>query len=570
MNSIKRIKIVKWSLSLLFFAFFIYIFLLQTVYSKKYEQMASRQHCDSISLLAERGKIFDTKGTPLAYNQLCASVRILPQYVRCRDSVANLLAIYDLKSKNDIINDLTHNTKLFWFKKYVDYQTANQLKKDLRRRQFDNSIIIADDLKRIYPFGPSLGSVLGILGEDNGLAGVEFACDKILKGKQGCIILQKDAIGNNYYWPTYPMVRPQNGDDVVLTINLDMQEIAYRELAKYVDNFKAIRGSVLVIDTKSGAILTMCDYPDFDPQSYNDYSTSLWTSTAVSDEFEPGSVYKLVICATALESENKEQLLNREYDVSRGFIEISGKKINDVHKNGIISFYDIFTKSSNIGVSMLSQCLSREKFFLMERRFGFSVPTGIELPGEANGYLDPPRFLTPLRFSNNAFGQGVRTTLLQLSIAYLTIADDGLLLKPYIIKEIIHNGKTIYQGKRNVIRRVLDEPIAMLIKDILSQAVIQGTGRAAQLDDFLVCGKTGTAQKLEPDGTYSQKKSIMTFIGFFPKENPQYLISVLVDEPKISRFASEITCPLFHDIGVKILQLQNSKTITNNKDLALH
>jgi cell division protein FtsI/penicillin-binding protein 2 len=569
MNSIKRVKIVKFILSLAFVTLFIYVFMLQTFYAKKYDLQAKRQQSDSIPLLAERGKILDTKFRPLVYNQLCSSIRILPKYVRCRDSVATLLASYELKPENEIIDELNTKSGLFWFKKFIDYQVANRLKKDLHHRQFDNSVIVADDLKRIYPFGSSIASVTGIMGDETGLSGLEFSFDSILKGKPGWIILQKDATGNDYYWPSYPQVQPINGSDVVLTIDLEMQEIAYKNLVKCVDSFQAIRGSVLILDANDGSILAMCDYPDFDPQNFRDYPSNLWTPFAISDEFEPGSVYKLVICATALTSNAKDTLLERKYDVSKNIL-ISGKKIKDVHNNGVLTFDDIFIKSSNIGVSLLSQMLSAKDFYVMERSFGLSFPTGIEMSGEANGFVDRPKQLTQLRFANNAFGQGVRATLLQLSMAYLSIAQNGKLLKPYIVKQINNNGKTIYQGEKKIVRQVLDEKTALMIKDILARAVIDGTGRAAALDEYQVCGKTGTAQKLEPDGRYSDKKSIMTFIGFFPKDNPRYLIATMVDEPKFTRFAGEVTCPLFQKIANEILRAENPKTSPSNNDIVIH
>jgi len=570
MNSIKRIKLVKLLLLLIFLCISIYIFTLQTVYSKKMKLQAIKQHCDSVPLLANRGMILDTKKRPIVFNQLCASIRILPNQIRCRDSVADVLTSYNLKPRSDIIRDLQNNTSLFLFKKHIDYQITNELKKELCRRRFDNSIFVADDLKRIYPFSQSISSVTGFYGDEQGLAGIEFSFNNILCGKPGWIIIQKDAIGNKFYWPSYPVVQPINGNDLVLTVDLEIQEIAYKNLAKYVDSFQAIKGSVLILDANDGAILAMADYPDFDPQNYKEYPAHLWKASAICDEFEPGSVYKLLICATALESKDKDSLQSQTYDVSKGFLMISGKKIKDVHNNGIISFDEIFAKSSNMGVSMLSQMVPGQEFFFMERRFGFGLQTGIELPGEANGFLDRPRALTQLRFANNAFGQGVRATLLQLSMAYLSIAQNGQLLKPYIVKEIINDGKTIYHGEKKIVRRVLGENTALRIKDILAQAVADGTGRAAQLDNYLVCGKTGTSQKIEPDGKYSSKKSMMTFIGFFPREIPEYLIAIFIDEPKISRFAGEVTCPLFKTIAMKILQLQKSEKPHNNGSVVLY
>lgn len=531
--------------------------------------MAISQHGVKVPLLAERGKILDCKNRPLAYNQLCASIRILPQFVRerCRDTIGDLLASYGFRPRSEITEDLKTNTNLYWFKKYIDYNIACSLKTKLHKQRSDNSIIVTDDIKRIYPFGATIGSVVGFLGEEKGLAGLEFSYDTILRGKPGWILMQKDGIGNNYPWPSYPTQKPINGNDIILTIDLDLQDLIYTELEKSIEHFQALRGQVIVLDANDAAILAMVDYPDYDPQNFRNYNSKMWMTSSISDEFEPGSVYKLVICATALDAPNRDALLSQKYDVSRGYIQISGRKIKDVHNNGIVDFNNIFIKSSNIGVALLSQNLTPSDFYLKQRELGFGLPTGIELPGEAYGYIDRPNSLTPLRFANIAFGQGVRTTLLQLSMAYLSVACNGELLKPYLVKQIVYNGKTIYRNKKTVVRQVMSASNAQLIKEILASVVISGTGRAAQLEEYQVCGKTGTAQKIEPDGKYSSTKSIMTFIGFFPKENPRYLISIMIDEPKISRFAGEVTCPLFQIIAKKLLQFEKPNSNQNNSIL---
>ncbi|MEO0074708.1 MAG: penicillin-binding protein 2 [candidate division WOR-3 bacterium] len=550
---------MKIILSVIFCIIALYVFYLETFEAKQYEQMAESQHTFQLPLLAERGKIFDCQDRPIVYNQMTASIRILPQYVRpsAIDSVANLLAQYNLKPKNEILHELRTRRSLYWFKKNIDYQVACSLKQKLRKCKFDNSVIVADAIRRIYPFSEILASVTGFVGDEAGLAGIEYRYDSILKGTEGYIVLQKDASGNNFAWSSYPTKKPINGQDIVLTINLDIQDIAYRELANYVNRFKALRGQVIVLNAQDAALLALAEYPDYDPHQPTQFSQELWKAASISDEFEPGSVYKLLICATALESPNRDLLINQKYDVSNGFITISGKKIKDVHNNGILDFPGIFIKSSNIGVSLLSQLVSPKDFFLKQREFGFGMPTGIELPGEAAGYIDKPANLKPLRFANIAFGQGVRVTLLQLAMAYLSIANDGELLKPYLVKEIRNQNKVVMCNKRTVVRRVLSSENAQIIKEILAGVVNQGTGRAAALSGFQVCGKTGTAQKIEPNGTYSATRSVMTFIGFFPKENPKYLIAVMIDEPKISRFAGEVTCPLYRSIAEQIIQLDN-------------
>ncbi len=551
-NVIKRIKLIKWGISITFAGLLIYLFITQIVEYQKYEKLARSEHWQKDTLIAERGRILDRQYRLLAFCQLSATVSVHPRYVRNPDSAAQILSALGIGEKSEILNKLIQSKEYFTFARMIEYEQALKLKEVLRRHRFTNCVYVNDATKRIYPFNEVTASVVGIIGKEHGLAGIENYFDKVLSGEPGWILKQKDAIGNHYVWPSYPIKQPIAGSDVVLTIDVDMQQLAYQTLQKYVENLQAIRGSIVILDVKDAAVLAMVDYPDYNPDKFVATDRNLWKASAISDEFEPGSVFKLVICASALELLPTEHLLSKKWDVSKGYIEIAGKKIKDVHNNGIVDFYDIFAKSSNIGVSLLSQEIPAENFYEMARRFGFGLTTGIELPGEANGYLDRPQSMTQLRLANNSFGQGLRVTLLQLATAYLAVAQNGLLLKPYIVKEIIKNGKITYQGQKKIVRRVMSEKNAEIIKDILGQVVNRGTGRAAALYDCQVCGKTGTSQKIEPNGTYSATKSIMTFVGFFPQNNPQFLIAVMIDEPKRSRFAGETTCPAFREIALRI------------------
>ncbi|MEO0072322.1 MAG: penicillin-binding protein 2 [candidate division WOR-3 bacterium] len=551
-----RINILRWVFNAIFVLLLMYVFWIQVIKHRYYNEQALKQHCDSLPLSAERGKIYDCKNRLLAYNERGFSVRVFPQYVRSIDSVVEILANYKLNSRDKLRNELKSQTRLFWLTRFIDYEIGLKLQKDLVKHRFDNSVVVREAIKRIYPYGPVLGSVIGFTGVEGGLAGIEFAYDQYLKGKPGWEILQKDALGNRYRWPSYRICKSIDGYDIVLTIDLDIQQIAYQLLKKYVENLQAIKGSVIILNCEDGAVLALADYPDFDPNDPYIYPREYWKATAVTDEFEPGSVYKLMICATAVQSNQANNLLSQTYNTSSGYLTISGRKIKDVHNNGILNFEDIFVKSSNVGVSLLTTQLSPEEFYQTEKKFGFGTSIGIELPGEAKGFIDRPEKLSPLRYANNAFGQGVRVTLLQLATAYLAIANNGVLLKPYIIKTIIaHDNKIIYSGKKEIIRHVLSDEQSNIIKEILSKAVRNGTGRQAMIPGYEVCGKTGTAQKLEPNGKYSNSKSIMTFIGFFPKERPKYLIAVMIDEPQKFRFAGETVCPLFRDLATEILLL---------------
>ncbi|MDH5185684.1 MAG: penicillin-binding protein 2 [candidate division WOR-3 bacterium] len=565
MHEINRLRIVKkiligfWTIGL------VYVFFLQVVKGKKYEKRAKGLHEIEVELLAPRGQIFDRAGRCLALNRSCFSVSVLPQYLKNKNQAAAILAKCGVKNYKKTHRELLAKKRFFWYWKQLDYKVGRKLKEELKKAALSDAISVVDDKSRYYPFRDLLASAVGFVGSTKpgikkGWAGIEFQFDSILSGKPGRMVLGRDGLGNLYPHPSHPIEASNPGCDILLTLDLDIQQIAYQELKSWVEVNKAIFGSVLVLDVWTGEILAMVDYPDFDPNRYQRYNSNRWTPYAITSEFEPGSSFKLVILATALESQNRERLLKEQYDVSQGYIVVSGKKIKDSHKAKIIDFLEIFIHSSNIGVSLLSQKLSATDFYLTARKLGFTLPTGIELPGEADGCLDKPRRLKrALRFANNSFGQGLRVNLLQLANAYLTVANDGILLKPYIVKEILNSSQTVvYRGKRTEVRQALDIPTAHLIKEILARVVTEGSGVKAALDDYEVCGKTGTAQKLE-NGRYSSEKSLMTFIGFFPKATPKYLVAILIDEPKRSiqtRFAGDVTGPLFRNIATRIIRLK--------------
>ncbi len=568
MQELNRIKIVKRILVLLWLIGLSYVFYLQIISGKKYARMAKDLHEQEVELLAERGQIFDRAGRCIAVNRSCFSISILPQYLKNKRAAADILTECGMKDYRSTYRELNQREKFYWYLKQIDYDLGQKLMRKLKNAGLNGAISVVEDKDRFYPFRDVVASVLGFVGSiqpgmKKGWAGIEYQYDSILAGKNGKNILGRDGLGNNYPHPAFPIEPAKPGCNIYLTLDLDIQQIAYEELQACVKKNQANFGSVIVMDTETGEILAMVDYPDFDPNQYQKYDPKKWTSYAVTNEFEPGSSFKLVILATVLTSPNREELLKDYYDVSKGYIIISGKKIKDTHKAKIINFPEIFIHSSNIGVSLLSQKLEALDFYLTARKFGFTILTGVELPGEANGYMDSPRKIRKaLRFANNAFGQGLRVNFLQLANAYLAVANDGVLLKPYIIDKIVDpSQQIIYQGEKTAIRQAFDLNTVQVIREILARVVTDGSGIKAKLEGYGVCGKTGTAQKLE-NGRYSSEKSLMTFVGFFPKEASKYLIAVLVDEPKRTletRFAGDVTCPLFKNIAKRIVRLKQSE-----------
>ncbi|MBM3323328.1 hypothetical protein FJY69_07620, partial [candidate division WOR-3 bacterium] len=279
---------------------------------------------------------------------------------------------------------------------------------------------------------------------------------------------------------------------------------------------------------------------------------------AVSDQFEPGSSFKLVVCAAGLESRFAHKLLQRQYDVAAGFVEIGGRKIRDVHRNGVLDFDGLFVKSSNAGCAMLAQQLDPAEYYELARGLGFGSVTGLGLPNEGAGYLDKPGRLKPLRFANVVFGQGLTVTLVQMAAAYLCVANDGMYLRPYLLDSVKQGDRVLRRTRTMSVRRVLRRENCARIKDILERVVTEGTGTLARIEGVPACGKTGTAQKVEPWGGYSPTRSRMTFVGFLPKQRPRFVIAVLIDEPTTERFAGAVCCPVFSRIGSRLVRWEQA------------
>jgi cell division protein FtsI/penicillin-binding protein 2 len=556
---------------------------------KHYERQAIGQQGETLDLHAARGRVYDAAGRPLTLNRSCCSIRILPQWARDKDTLAGILAGFGLAERKTFAQELRRRSRLFWFRRDVDYAAGDSLRRVLVERQFSNCTYVEDDHARIYPHGELCANVVGFTGDDRGRAGLEFEYDSVLRGSGGWVQLQKDAIGRAFPYPSFPTRRPVAGLDIHLTLDLDVQQICYDALRQRVEECGALRGSAIVLDGAKGSILGLADYPGYDPMRYSAYPSETYKSAALSDQFEPGSSFKLVTCAAALESPEADRLTRQTFDVSSGFVQIGKYKIHDPHKIGVLDFAGLFIRSSNPGCALLSMQLRPEKYYELARALGFGNAVGVGLPNEGSGRIDPPEKLNRLRFANVAFGQGVTVTLLQLAAAYLCVANDGAYYRPYLIESVRPPGNPgavptdrsfrnaglgswgrvfrrmatatpVKQFSPSRLRQAIRPENARRIKDILERVVVEGTEVLAQIEGVSVCGKTGTAQKVERGGFYSKTRSRMTFVGFFPKERPRYVIAVLVDEPKTDRFAGTAACPVFRQIGENLILLDRMRS----------
>lgn len=536
----KRIRVFNALLFLCSLIFFSYLFVIQCMKHKHYADIAKKEHQKKIILCGARGNIYDRNGLALATSQPCYSVFCTPRYTQDKKRLANELAAI---SQNPLFNikKLIDDGKFFWVETKVDLE-----KKDQYIGINDPSIGFAHDLNRQYSMPEIFISLIGKCSLDNqGLDGLEFYFNDYLVGKSGFVVYQKDPTGEIFPYDNYPEKEPEPGQDIYLTIDLQLQAILYTNLKEYLVKEDANWSAGLIINPLTGEILAMVNIGrNGDERNH-----------IACDEFDPGSTFKLVPLAYALLAGAKENdLINTE----PGKIKVAGHIINDYKNYGIVTLKQAIAHSSNVAMVKLSKKFDRQNFSLLIRDFGFTQLTGIELPGEVKGRLPDLQKTNEIEFATLVFGQGITCNLLQLTFAYQSIANRGVLNKPLIVREIRNHNRIIYKAKPLRVRRVITEHIAKEITKILCGVVEDGSGTEARVEGIKIAGKTGTAQKVI-DGKYSSSQVITTFIGYFPADAPEYLIAIMLDEPKRGMWASAIAAPIFKRIAQSICQMNASQ-----------
>lgn len=399
------------------------------------------------------------------------------------------------------------------------------------------------------------GNLLGFVGEDKtGLEGIEYQFESVLGGTPGWAVLQKVS-GNHYPFPDCPRKKAERGKDMILTIDASVQSVCEEELKKTVDRFRARQGAAIVLDPNTGEILAMANHPSYDPNLLGKGYPSTWRNRAITDMFEPGSTFKIVVDGAALD----RSLVAPEdsIDSNGGVIRIGLLKIRDVKNRGIMTFAEAVAYSSNVVAVKIAGRLGKDRLYESARAFGFGNKTGIMLPGEAKGSLSPPGEWSEIRFANVAIGQGVAVTALQLALAYASIANGGELVEPRIVKGVVDsNGRFLKKSDVRIVRRVISKEACDKLSDVLRGVVEFGSGWMAQLDGIGVAGKTGTAQKAEPGTGYVDDKLVCSFAGFLPAIDPRLVIVVVVDEPVGKHWGSDVAAPLFKRIAKKVIEMR--------------
>jgi len=538
----------------LFIALLSRAFQLQILSGQKLKTLAQKQHKTSLHLQPERGVIYDRNGEKLAASIMVDSVFADPSKiadpVRASQQISEILNL----DKASIFKKIAEPKSFCWLARRISPdQAANFESASIE------GVFIVKEPKRFYPNGELAAHLLGFVGADaTGLEGVEKKYDEFLKGKPEKLIWARDAKGNKLFLQVEESeTKKDQNVNIILTIDSRIQHLVETNLKDAVLTKGAKGGVAIVMDPKTGEILALANEVAFNPNNVSGLTADKWRNRAITDCFDPGSTFKPFLVASALEEKAVKE--SDKFDCENGVYSIADRTFHEANhqRHGRLSVSEIIKYSSNIGSIKIAQKLGKEKFYNYIVNFGFGAKTGIDLPGESTGLLRPVHKWTKVDAATIAFGQGISVTPIQLISALSAIANNGVLMKPHIVRGFTDNkNRMIKMYAPTAVRTVISPGNAKRLTNVLVDVVgaVDGTGKNARIVNVAVAGKTGTSQKFDfARGVYSSEKVRTSFMGFFPADNPQVAILVILDEPQRDKWGGVASAPVFRNIGEQIL-----------------
>jgi len=538
---------------LYFFAALVFVIGIRLLFLQVFEhnyflEKSMDQRLRFISLSPDRGDIFDRNGNLLATSINAYSVFTVPRNVENKKAVADVLSKQLNMSRYSVMEKLNSEKPFVWIKRKIEEPVAQKLiQKKLP------GIGFISEKKRVYPKKRLASSVIGFVGTDNqGLSGIEISYDRYLKGEPGKLTTERDNRGMEIMTSNLRVLESAtDGMNITLTLDEPTQYLAEQKIRKAVTENHAKSGCIIVMNTKTGELLALASYPDFDPNEFQRFKPEVLYSRVVSDVYEPGSTFKLVTVASAIE----EGAITKNSTVyCPDKVEVGGKIIRNSHKlkfpTRYLSIADILKESVNIGVVQIAQKMGKEKFYRHIKDFGFGESTDVGLAGESRGILSDVKDWNKPDIAMISFGQGIAVTPIQLISSLSSLANKGRRVKPYLVKNIESVDKSFVKAFVTEDRgQVVSQDTARDIMDLSRLVVEKGTGRLAQIPDFQVGGKTGTAQKALPNGEgYIEGHYISSFIGFAPLSDPRLAVLVVVDDPYPKYWGETVAAPACRDL----------------------
>jgi len=526
---------------------------IQAYENDKYRKMAEGQHVGEIQISALRGAIYDRNGSVLAFSVARPSVAINPTLVKNPGRTAFYLSLALGIDKKEIMRRIQVPTTFAWVARKIDEKTANQIE----RLKLPGIFILNESSgKRFHPKRRIASHVVGYTGvDDQGLEGVEASYDEILKGKPGDLKAEMDQRGRMLPGGQYTHKPTVPGKDIYLTIDESIQYIVEKELARTVKEFNADGGTIIVYEPRTGDILALANYPDYLP------SRGIWTpkrivrNKAVCDNYEPGSTFKVILAAAALDSgkvTSKDQFYCGQ-SIAVGGYNLRNANDGIISPSGTETIDGVITYSFNVGAAAIGLRIGRKTLYKYVDGLGFGKLSHIDLPGEREGMVIPEKYWKPINLATISYGQGIAVTPVQMVQAYGAIVNDGVKMKPRVVRKIMDTRT----GAARVIKpKILGKPLkaktSYEILEILHNVCENGTGKAARIKGYKVGGKTGTANVVK-NGVYVTDNYIASFVGVVPVEDPRLVILIKIDRPRGIIWGGCVAAPAFNKIGSQIL-----------------
>ena len=514
----------------------------------KFVKQAGHQQQRAIPLAAKRGVIYDRAGRELAMSVMVDSAFAVPTEVKDLPTAVHLITRITGDDYNVVLADCRAHKTFCWVARKADDETIQRIN-SLKLQ----GIHFQKEPKRFYPARDLAAQVLGSVGmEDTGQSGIEHEFDEQLRGTAGKMFISVDA---RKQWFSDVEKQPDPGDNVVLTIDKNIQYIAEKELDQAIHDTKAIAGTVIVENPHTGEILALANRPTFNPNLRKQITPETLTNRAVSYVYEPGSTFKLVTISAALEE--KVTNPNELFDCQMGSIVYNGMRIRDSKPHGILPVWGVLAESSDVGSIKIALRLGEDRFYKYIRAYGFGQQTGIELPGETRGLTKPPSRWSRVSIAAISMGQEIGISPLQLAGLVSTFANDGVWVAPRILAGTVEPqaGPQTVAFHPGAAHRVISSYTAAEMRSMMQKVVLEGTGRKAILEGYSSAGKTGTAQKVDPaTGAYSKTKYIGSFAGFAPVNNPQIVVAVILDSAVGLHQGGQVSAPVFHRITQQVLE----------------
>ncbi len=538
--------------------------------SQSLTRIADKQYNRVLNLARYRGTIYDRRREPLAISIRRPSIFINPRLFQpSKSDIKAMSQILNMK-ESSILKITSRKTYFAWLKRKVSKDAAQKIE-NLNL----NGLYQVMEPARYYPAGVAAANLLGYVGlDDTGLSGIERQLEKPLAGSPIKVFQSKDAKGNTIFLQSHEAAPEQTGDNIYLTIDRAVQEIAEDALRKGVHSANAQGGFAIVSDPHTGQILALANYPTFDPNNVAHINVNLTKNRALMDAFEPGSVLKPFVVATAMSLGKTNE--HESFDCEGGVLKVGNRTIRDSHppEKQFLSTTEIVVHSSNVCTYKIAKRAGMAEIYSGLRNFGFAERLSLlGFPGETAGYLEDWRNWLPIRFANVAFGQGIVVSGLEIVQAYGAIANGGNLMKPYVIDRVESSvGEVKQNNSAKLIRRVMTPSLAKRMRGILSK-VVEDAATKAKVNGYTAGGKTGTTQKIDPlTKAYSHSKHLASFAGFTPSNDPHLVIYVQIDEPVADQHYGAIwAAPVFNEIAertLNYLNVEKDKPLTISKSPA--